>query len=302
MEDRAHAVVAIAFLLLLGCGAIFFIWWMRSGTPEVKTYDILSPYSVVGLAVDARVLYKGVEVGSVREIELDPKDRHKVLIRVTLVAKAPVTHGTYAEVSKAGITGMSYIALRDGSGSEVPLETSDQNPAKIPIHQNLISKLETSGETVLKQADELGKRLNDLLGAQNRAQVVSVLTNLNAATNQLLALEKAAMPTLQALPGLAMQTKQTLVQSQVLLKSVQRDSESFKVLTGTLSDIAQQVHEETLPGIDRLTRNLDRTTRSVDRLARELRRNPQSVLFGGPGPQPGPGEPGFHPPTEGYER
>jgi hypothetical protein len=111
----------VAFLLLLGCGAVFVAWWMQSGTPQTKTYRILSDSSVAGLSVDARVKYKGVDVGSVREIKLDPGDPRRILIRITLVAEAPVTHATYAEIAKAGLTGASYLALRDEEGGAAPL-------------------------------------------------------------------------------------------------------------------------------------------------------------------------------------
>jgi phospholipid/cholesterol/gamma-HCH transport system substrate-binding protein len=38
--------------------------------------------------------------------------------------------------------------------------------------------------------------------------------------------------------------------------------------------------------------------RAVKRTANSLSDRPQSILFGGPKPQPGPGEPGFAAPTK----
>jgi phospholipid/cholesterol/gamma-HCH transport system substrate-binding protein len=297
MERHGHAIVAVTFLLLLGCGAVLVAWWMQSGTPETKTYEILSDSSVAGLSVDARVKYKGVDVGSVREIKLNPKDPRRILIRITLVAAAPVTHATYAQIAKAGLTGASYLALREGKGGAAPLQTSDKNPARIPLHRSLMSKLESSGEQLISQGEDIGKRLNALLDPENRHHIAAVLAHLDTASKRLATMEQAAMPAVRELPALTRETKQALAESQTLLQRATQDAKSLRGLSQALRQTTDQVQHHTLPRLDRLLRNLDRTATNLDKLARELQRNPQSVLFGGPSPQPGPGEPGFHAPA-----
>lgn len=297
MEDRAHAIIAVSFLILFGAGATFVAWWMQSGTPQVKDYVIVSPYSVSGLAIDAPVQYKGVQVGTVKAVRLDPQNAHRILIRIALVAAAPVTHATYAQISSAGITGGSYIALVDGEGNQTPLPTSSQHPARIPIRPGLVAKLESSGKQLLSRSNQLSQHLNQLLDARNRAHVAAMLANLDKATAKLVRLEDAAMAPLRTLPGLASQAHQTLAQGQTLLKSLQGDADALHGVLLAAGSTTRKVNTDTLDRVDRLTRDMDRTLGQIDALTRELRRDPQSVLFGAPPSAPGPGEPGYHPPS-----
>lgn len=293
MEDRAHAIIAVTFLLLFGLGAAFIGWWLQSSTPRVKVYEIISPYSVSGLSVQAPVQFKGIKVGDVQHLGLDPDNPSRVLIRIALVANAPVTHATYAKLSSKGITGGTYIALDDGTGDSTPLKTSPQKPARIPIRPSLMTTLESSGTALLSKSNELGAQLNDLLGSRNRAHISSILGRLDHAISQLITLEKAALPALHSLPGLAGQARKTLAQSQALLSRLQQAADAFKSVSRSAGDVVHDVRTDTLPRFDAVSDNLDQTLRHLDQLIRELRNNPQSVLFGAHGTKPGPGEPGF---------
>lgn len=297
MEDRSHAIIAVSFLILFGAGAAFVAWWMQSGTPQVKDYVIVSPFSVSGLAIDADVQYKGVQVGTVKAVELDPDNPHRILIRIALIAAAPVTHATYAQLSSKGITGGSYIALMDGEGKQTPLKTSARHPAHIPIRPSLTHKLESSGKQLLNQTDKLGKRLNELLNDKNRAHVSAILAKLDQATTKLVALEDAALPSLKALPTLTAQASKTLNRSRALLDSLNRDARALHSVLDSAGRTTHKLSTDTLTKIDALTTRMNRTVNDIDALTRQLRRDPQSVLFGAPPAAPGPGEPGFHPPA-----
>ncbi len=297
MEDKAHAIVAVTFLIVIGLGAAFVAWWMQAGTPQVKVYDIVSPYSVAGLSADAPVQYKGVNVGSVQSVKLDPTNPRDILIRISLVADAPVTHATYAELSSQGITGMSYIALNEGSGARTPLATSPAHPARIPIRPGLLPKLEQSGKALLNQTDRVSRRLAELLNGRNRTHVARILANLDGATQRLIALEDAALPAVRGLAQLTRETRKMTIQARHLLVELQGDARALHAAGGAATGTARALRYDTLPRIDALTGTLDRTANRVDALTRELQADPGALLFGGRAPRPGPGEPGFHAPA-----
>ena len=51
-----------------------------------------------------------------------------------------------------------------------------------------------------------------------------------------------------------------------------------------------QLHDNTLPGIDRLTGNLEQLSGQLTELIRSLKGNPSQLLYGPPKPAAGPGE------------
>jgi phospholipid/cholesterol/gamma-HCH transport system substrate-binding protein len=65
-------------------------------------------------------------------------------------------------------------------------------------------------------------------------------------------------------------------------------------LEGVTSDLELQ----TLPHVNEMTDEAKSSLRAVKRTANSLSERPQSILFGSPDNRPGPGEPGFVPPTK----
>ena len=75
---------------------------------ERKAYRVVATTPVSGLNAQAQVRYRGMSVGRVTSIRLDPGDRHKVFIDVEVNSDLPVTRGTYAQLGMEGITGIAY--------------------------------------------------------------------------------------------------------------------------------------------------------------------------------------------------
>ncbi len=305
MEDRAHALVAVAFLVALSAGAAFVAWWMQAGRPEVNYYYVVSKYSVGGLQAQAPVKFKGIQVGTVQHIELDPSNSRHVRILVTLVHNAPVTSDTYAELTSQGVTGMSYIELK-GDGKGKPLSSSQQNPAVIHMHASTLQRVEQSGSKILSSSQQITDRVSTLLDKKNRAHIDAILAQLDSATRKLNTIENALIPTLKRLPPMIDSAHRTLHQSQAVMQSINHDAQVFARLGQRSGKAIQALRTRTLPRVNRLADSLNRTAdrlnrtiEQVDALARQLNRQPRSLIFGGSKAPPGPGEPGFKPPGGG---
>lgn len=296
MEDRTHAFIAIAFLLVLSAAAAFIGYWLEARPAEERIYQIVTPYSVAGLNPQADVDFKGVKVGTVEEVGLAPARPGYVRIRIAVVKEAPITRSTYAEVASQGLTGTGYIALDDSGESSQPLPTSPSHPAEIPMHRSLLQSLEHSGRRIMAQADQVEKSLNALLDEKNRARLATLLERMDDATRELVSLQKALLPTARELPRLAAESRRTVAESRKLVAELRADARGLRGLGPSADAISQQLTDQTLPRIDALIRQLDRTATHVDELSRTLERRPQSLLLGAPPPPPGPGEPGFEPP------
>jgi len=91
MAQKSSFVLVGLFVLVLGIGLVAGILWLTTGGPP-KDYDYYRVYmteSVSGLSVDAAVKYKGVNVGRVRDISLDPENPEQVRILLGWLGATP---------------------------------------------------------------------------------------------------------------------------------------------------------------------------------------------------------------------
>lgn len=80
------------------------------------TYHIAyEDVSVSGLDVGSQVKYLGLNVGSVRNIEIDPVDINRIIVTIAVDEGTPIKEDVRAEISSIGITGLKQIELRGGT-------------------------------------------------------------------------------------------------------------------------------------------------------------------------------------------
>ncbi len=307
LESRAHAIIAIVFLALLGGVLFAAAMWMHHSTPSGKLYDVLSPYSVNGLTVQAPVRFKGVRVGEVKSISFDPNNPRLVRVRVSIDSKTPITHATFAELEPQGVTGLSYLSLSDAGTDYAPLEARPGQVPAIPMHPSFIEVLSRNGESLVNQGNELALRMNDLLDARNRAHFSETLRHLDQASAELTALEAALQPAIQQLPATIAATRATMVASQGLITHLDaltvaaqkpvvelgKSSVALQELAASGKDSLAVLNNQTLPELSALSQELKKSSQNLNALSEGLRRDPQSLLYGRQSPPPGPGQAGF---------
>ena len=157
MENKAHAMVAGIFVLvvtaLLG---VLAIWLMRDNT-ERHLYEMSTSETISGLQPQAAVRFRGVPIGKVEAIGFDTKVKGNVLIRVSIDANAPVSKSAYATVASQGVTGLGFIQLDDNDGATELLTPNDDDPPRIPLRQGGIVKLLSKSESILNEVEKAGK-------------------------------------------------------------------------------------------------------------------------------------------------
>ncbi|WP_291524811.1 MlaD family protein [Acidithiobacillus sp.] len=307
MESRAHALVALVFLAILGVGvAVVGLWMHRSERPGIA-FDVISSYSVAGLTLQAPVRFKGVRVGDVTAIGLDPTNPRMIRVRIMVDKATPITRATFAELAPQGVTGLSYLSLTDHGTDFTPLPRVSGRPAEIPMRPSFFEVLSRNGESLVNRSNELADRLNSLLTDENRTHFAQALTHMDQATNQLVRMETALLPTIKALPAMVAATRSTMVAShlliahldaltvaaQVPLADTAEAAKSLRGLSVAGERAANTLNYDTLPRVNRLTQSLMASSAALADLSHSLKRSPQSLLYGDRGPPPGPGESGF---------
>src|SRR5215207_2857461 len=172
MENKAYALAAGLFTLLLGAAVVAAAMWFSGETYEKSLYVLESKFPVTGLNEQAVVRYRGVGVGKVTRIQFDPQDTRIILVDIAIQSSIQLTRGTYAELKYQGVTGLSYVMLDDPGTSREPLPAAgNEASVRIPIRESLFSNLADAGVQVLADAREVMKRMNAVLSDENRMQI-----------------------------------------------------------------------------------------------------------------------------------
>ena len=318
MENKSHALAAGTFVVLLLALVIALSVWLTRDTRDLQTYELSSPDAVTGLQPQASVRYKGVNIGKVTAIALDPQKIGNVLIQVAIDTQAPITESTFGTLGFQGVTGLAFVQLDDEGQSTVLLPPSDGAPTRIPMRPGLLTKLTDQGEDLLAKLVTGTERVNTLLSDDNQKALRSTIDNLGQAAA---GLQQLTASTNKALPQFLQDSRATLKVIQDTSERVgdsadeaKRSAASFKQTTermnakdGTLDQLArgvetlaltgQALNTATLPRLNRAVEDTARAARQVSRAVNTVNDNPQSLIFGQGPIAPGPGEAGFTAPA-----
>jgi phospholipid/cholesterol/gamma-HCH transport system substrate-binding protein len=113
--DRRYFLEGLFIIGLSLAAALFFVWLANTGRRDDVTYRIHFADSVSGLALGDPVKFRGVDVGMVKAMVIDPDDPRRVQVDVRLRKEAPVKTDTKASLKLKGITGVVFIELNGGN-------------------------------------------------------------------------------------------------------------------------------------------------------------------------------------------
>lgn len=303
MENKAHALAAGAFVLLLSALLVALAVWLTRESGTRLIYDVSTDDAVTGLQEQASVRFRGVKVGKVTAIGFDPQVAGNVLVRIAIDAATPVTRSTYASLGFQGVTGIAFVQLDDHGESPERLPSSPAQPARIPMRPGLVGQLSEQGGRILTQLEETSRRINQLLAVENQQALVTSIRALGQAAASLPPLVQEAGSTLQSLRGAAGSVagsaeavKNTAADYGRLARRVEQPGgpfDQFQQGVGALAGGSQTLQTDTLPQLNRVLDETGRAARQMGRAAGALQDNPQALLFGAGLLPPGPGEPGF---------
>jgi len=309
MENKAHALMAGIFTIVLLIAAALIAMWFNRDRVERIPYEIATTLSVPGLNPQAGVRYRGLDVGRVDEVLFDPEKPGQILIRFSVSKDTPITQSTFATLSYQGVTGLAYVQLDDTGKDPTLLPSSKDKIARIDLRPGLLDTLQLRGLTILKQTEELADRVNTLLSEQNQEKILAAFSDVSAAADKIATIPDQLQPALKQLPELTRNAN-------TMVTSLNKLSDQATQLTGNLNEVAIQLNAPDGPiaGLGSAVNSIGsaasvveyqavplinetRTTmRTLNRSLENFNQRPQSILFGGNTLPPGPGEPGFQAP------
>jgi phospholipid/cholesterol/gamma-HCH transport system substrate-binding protein len=304
MENRSHALMTGIFTIALVIAAVLVGIWLNRDRNELVPYEIVTTQSIPGLNPQATVRYRGLEVGRVDDIMFDPRVTGQILIRLSVDTSTPVTTTTFASLGYQGVTGLAFLQLDDDRTGSARLKGG----SRIPMRPGLLDQIEKRGLAILERTEKITANLDRLVSPDNQKVIIGAFDNIGKAAAAYGELPKKLGPTIDRLPAIAAKIDRAAGSvdavatsaNQVFVKLQAPDGtlERINSAVGSLQGVATTAEMKTLPQLNAAADEATTTLRSVRRAANALTDRPQSILFGGPNAQPGPGEPGFVPPAK----
>lgn len=314
MENRAHAIAAGLFLLVLGIATAAAVWWLSGKREFTRDYVLVSTGNVTGLNPEAQVRYRGMRAGKVIDIELDPADRRKLLVTIRVDESLPITRSTRAQLNVQGVTGLAYVQLTDSGESDEPLTAAGGELPRIALEPSQLEQLSQGAVEMLGQVRTMAARINSALDERNLAHLSRLLARLESASAGIDA-------TARELPSLVASARRVLAEADfarlgAVLANLERASgeavpavsearaalASMKALVARLDGLSRSAGDEvlgdTLPRANALLRELSASARALHRLVDGIEADPQAVVFGRQAGRAGPGESGFEAPRQ----
>lgn len=324
METRVNYTLVGLFVVGLGLALAGVIAWLTAATETTiyNLYRVLVNESVAGLNVNSPVNYKGMQVGQVMSIELDPENPDRVEVRLKVEQGVPIRQDTRARLVSRGLTGVVYVELSGGGQSPPLLPKAGQPPPVIKSEPSLVSQVENA-------LNNLYVRLDSLLSPQNLTAISQTLTNIQDATGAIADRADSLSQTLRHLETVtaALADSKPLIEKAIhraattldnsaklsaelrgdikpLLAQLQSTLAAVEKLTQTAARTSQQLGQAATAGRQELQQygrttapelpvvlgELQRLTKTLERFIAALDRNPQMLLLGKPVNPPGPGE------------
>jgi phospholipid/cholesterol/gamma-HCH transport system substrate-binding protein len=309
MENRAYALAAGLFMIVLGIAAAGAIWWMGHPREAVNRYVLQTSGNVTGLNVQAPVRYRGIRAGRVEDITTDENNPRLILVTISLDQRFKLTRGTVAELNTQGITGLAYVQLEDDGHDPQVLAAVDGEVPRIALQASLLDKLGSHAGDIAIQISEMAVRLNKLLDDRNLNNLSRSLNNIAAASEglkevpQVMASLKEVLSAenIRKLSVTLSRLEETAGETAPLTREARTLVQNLTTLAGHVDKLTSSAGGEltgvTLPRINGLVQELTETSHQLTHLLETIERNPQSLVFGRRAPPPGPGEAGFKAPA-----
>lgn len=305
METRANHIVIGLFVLLVAGSAFGFVYWMKkySESGSSRAYYILFDGSVGGLSQASEVLFNGIRVGRVRQLNIYAKDTRKVRVEVTVRGDTPIRANSRAQIEHQGLTGLAVVQITAGSLDSPMLAAASSD--KIPVIKSdpaASASLLQAAPEALSNANALFVRLNNMIAnnedsirktvqnvesfsatlSANKNDVAEIIKNakeLSARFNRISDKFETAVDSVTSFA--TTDSESFLQQAQSAAASMRRLAVKLEESVGDSADGVMRLAKRSLKEFELFMRDGRRAAQNLDRVLERINQNPRSFLFGG---------------------
>lgn len=274
-------------------------------------YVAYEDVSVSGLDVGSQVKYLGLNVGNVRNIEIDPKDINRIIVTIAVDRGTPIKEDVRAEISTIGITGLKQIELRGGTIESDMLKPGGYIQAGKSITEDITGRAEVITEKIelvlnnllelsspdnqnrifsfVDESAETVRKVGEMID-ENRDRMNRTMTNLDTLVVELKLASSSARHTAQTLDRfLSSDTLHSVLSDMSGITATVADVDLSKLMKDlndvlvSMNDILNHTETLVMRNSGKLIDTIDElhlTTRYLSSTARRIDSNPSILIRG----------------------
>jgi phospholipid/cholesterol/gamma-HCH transport system substrate-binding protein len=262
METRANYLLVGSFVIVLFFGLLGFVLWLSKYGVETQRieYDIRFDGSVAGLRTGSAVTYRGVTIGEVRDVRIDPENVELILVTIDVEAGTPIKTDTVATLRMQPLTGGAAVTLSGGTADAPTLRAEADAPRPVIASQpSEIERLMAGAPALIERIDGVVGQFSELLTPENVAAFTVTLANLEQMSDTLA----------RQSPNLA----QVIEDTAKTMASVEAAAGSVARVSARLENETEGLGSETMAAmraVNRAAGTADGTLATIDRTGRQL--------------------------------
>jgi len=237
--------------------------------------------SVSGLEIGSPVKYLGINIGTIKSIDFDPKDVYNVVITVAVKPGTPIKKDAKANIEAIGITGLKMIEIRGGSNEAKLIKIGKYINAGGSITEDITGKAEVIAnkiELVVNNLIEFTKpeKLEKIIRLAESSTLAMDNINSMVEENRLnlrdgLQSAKYAMARIDTI-SLSLQVASSKIQQLA-------ESDTLDQIMANVHNVSAKLTETNLVAtIDRLGEVVERTNKLLISMDRDMERGSRDFL------------------------
>lgn len=263
---RLGAFVTVGSILLLAI--LIAIAGNRLVERKDTYYITFENYSVQGLQVGGTVNFRGIKVGRVEAIKIDPKDVNKVILTLNVDRGTPIKEDATAVLIFVGITGVKAVEISPGTNAAALLKPKSFIKAGV----TMLDDIGDRALSITEKIDQIAANINQLTDEENRRHIADILsqssmllsdTRKNLSTT-MVSLNKVATNTAVLTDGL----------NETLLRITDTFVENVNKITQTSNETLIDISTSTQLSLEKLT---DSATQNIDSVSENASRMMNSM-------------------------
>ncbi|KLD99154.1 MlaD family protein [Aliarcobacter butzleri] len=279
---------------------VIFIFWLGKYGLEDKKYDDYSIFfseSVSGLNIGSSIKFMGFEVGTVKDIKINPFNSEEILIDIQIQKGTPIKEDNFAILGNLGITGLKYIELKGGSNNSKLLGENQYGMKVIKSKTSALTTFVDSTEDITKEITILLGQMKKVLNDENISNFSSLLSKSEKSMENIEQFSAYLVKNEKRIDELINSMKNFANTGNSSFASVKTSADSFKELTTKIKEEFDKgtfdlkgMSSESFENLNSLLKNLENNLNLTQDLINNINESPSDLLLKQKNIKYGPGE------------